>query len=1154
MTNGQRFTTLIVCWVLLLGATGIPLTHAQSLVDLERRFDAAYEKEEYEPAEQLARQGLRQAERGTDKETLIVWLDHLGDVLYWDDRGMEAVPFFERSLRLEEERQGKQSWNVAVALRKLAECYFWDEKYAEAAPLFTRAIPLIERHDPEGSDLPYCLNCLGDCQRELKQLDRAEPLLRRAIKLETKVSGKNSTDYATYLDSLAHLLTDQKKFSEAEPLYRQALLIREREFGPEDIETSLSISYIANLLHLKGNYDEAEPLYRKVLLIREQNLGPEDLDVADAVFNLALLHYDRNEYRKSSPLFRRAQSIFEKEYGPEHRDVADCLYYIANQLYMEGKYAEAGPLHKRSLAIFEKVLGPENEDVAYSLNDIANMLLEQGKYGEAEPYYRRSLAIREKILDPGHEDIAQSINNLANLYMDQGKYEEAESMFRRSLSIYEKRLGKEHYDVAMSLNNLALVMVEQGRYEEAEPLHRRSLAIYEKNFGKDHSDVAMSLNNLALLFATKGKYDEAEPLYRRSLKIYEDFWGPNHRYVAESLNNLSRLHKERGEFDQAAELIDRAIDIRNQVSVSPMCRADSYWLRATISWELGERSDAVADLRRSMDLVEQQRGQFSGGEMDRAQAFSQLLSPFELMLEWQLELGDVSAALAAIERARARSLLDELQLSGADLQAGRSRAEREQMTATGLKLAARVTELEKRLQAAEEESKPTLEAELAQAKQDVYAHHHKVRTGSPVYRNLLSVGSAPPRLSQVRRKLLKEGDQLLVYYFGEEAGYLVWLTPKEQKLLKLEVAPELAELLGVKPGTLTTKLIKKILTDKESGLLNKLRAPRASKETEKQLEALSRVLLPGSLLDSVTSEKVKRLMVIPDGPLSLLPFDTLVVDTEPRTSYLLDVGPPILYGPSTTVLLNLQRRRGEASEAAKPVLTVGDPSYSSGGIMNENSLVTNLSAGSRYAGAGGALMPLPYSGREAKWVADAFNKRGTLSESLIGAAATEAKVRSAVINRKIVHLACHGLVDQSYGNFFGSLALTPGANPENPDDDGYLTLSEISRLDLSNCELAILSACDTNFGPEQRGEGVWALSRGFLVAGSKRVVASSWRVDDEAAASIVSVFCSFVAKDQERADAADYAEALHKAKKWARNQDKWKAPYYWATFSLVGPK
>ena len=77
--------------------------------------------------------------------------------------------------------------------------------------------------------------------------------------------------------------------------------------------------------------------------------------------------------------------------------------------------------------------------------------------------------------------------------------------------------------------------------------------------------------------------------------------------------------------------------------------------------------------------------------------------------------------------------------------------------------------------------------------------------------------------------------------------------------------------------------------------------------------------------------------------------------------------------------------------------------------------------------------------------------------------------------------------------------------------------------------------------PSKKGEGAWALSRGFLVSGSHR-----------AAASLVSAFCSGVAKG-EKAGQVDYAQALHTAKKWVRDQEKWQSPYYWATFVLLGP-
>ena len=154
----------------------------------------------------------------------------------------------------------------------------------------------------------------------------------------------------------------------------------------------------------------------------------------------------------------------------------------------------------------------------------------------------------------------------------------------------------------------------------------------------------------------------------------------------------------------------------------------------------------------------------------------------------------------------------------------------------------------------------------------------------------------------------------------------------------------------------------------------------------------------------------------------------------------------------------------------------------------------------------------------------------------------------------MLHFACHGLTDQAYGNFFGCLALTPGKQgAANPADDGFLTLPEIYELNLKGCELAILSACETNYGPQQKGEGVWALSRGFLVAGARRVVASNWLVDDEAAASLISYFCGGIAKDEAKGETADHAKALHDAKRWVRQQEKWASPYYWGTFVLVGP-
>jgi CHAT domain-containing protein len=73
------------------------------------------------------------------------------------------------------------------------------------------------------------------------------------------------------------------------------------------------------------------------------------------------------------------------------------------------------------------------------------------------------------------------------------------------------------------------------------------------------------------------------------------------------------------------------------------------------------------------------------------------------------------------------------------------------------------------------------------------------------------------------------------------------------------------------------------------------------------------------------------------------------------------------------------------------------------------------------------------------------------------------------------------------------------------------------------------------------------------VAGARRVVASNWLVDGEAAASLVSYFCAGMAKAEASGKAVDHAKALHDAKRWVRRQEKWQSPYSWGTFVLVGP-
>jgi CHAT domain-containing protein len=96
-------------------------------------------------------------------------------------------------------------------------------------------------------------------------------------------------------------------------------------------------------------------------------------------------------------------------------------------------------------------------------------------------------------------------------------------------------------------------------------------------------------------------------------------------------------------------------------------------------------------------------------------------------------------------------------------------------------------------------------------------------------------------------------------------------------------------------------------------------------------------------------------------------------------------------------------------------------------------------------------------------------------------------------------------------------------------------------------ELVVLSACQTALGREFAGEGLVGLTRGFMYAGARRVVASLWQVDDLATAELMRRFYRGML-----ADGKPPAAALRAAQVEMMKQPRWSRPFYWAGFTVQG--
>jgi tetratricopeptide (TPR) repeat protein len=1076
-------------------------------------------------------------------------------------------------------------------------------KYADAEKLAQR---LMQMSQDQGSDIRIA------CSYEFEGLLAAdqgryadgEKLLKQSLEMYRQLKDSDAS-VAEVLNNLGTVYDSQGRFADSEKMFLQALEIRRRVYGEEHASIARSLINLGSFYWRTANYTKALEYFEQALNMARKLLGPDHPDVALSLSNIGFVYYAEGNYAEAESYHRQALAIREKYYKADHPDIAWSLNNLADMCAQQGRYAEAEPMHQRALRIRETMLGPDHPDVAWSLQNLGNLYVDQGKYAQAEALLQRALRIREKALGPDHPQVSTSLDTLANLYEIQGNYTDSERMRLRELKIDEKTLGPDHPELATTLDNLAGLYCTQGRLAEAEPLYQRAIKITEAKFGRENQAVASVLMGLAYLRKDQQRYAEAEALAKEALAIREKVLVPDHQDIAGALDLLAFVIAQQGRLVEAMPLYDRAIAILEKTRLEPGQLYDFYDDRAELFWKMKRPTDALADLARTLQSIESLRTNVSGAEKDRADFMATAVNtlPYERMIQWQFELGHFEEAISAAERCRSRTLVDQLKVQGTDLLTGLPVAEAKQLNDRDIAARAAVAALEqqsevlpkrKDLNEAQRRDEGTrLQQALTAAQQEQIDAYRAIRNASPAYQLMLGEDFKPVATTVLQNWVKQQNALLLQYFLGKDAGFLFVIAPDAPpQIVKLEITKDQADSLGAEPGPVAAKQMKAALTIDGQDLPQRMTTAEKDDALTTRLAALWKFLIPEAQRESLTTGKYDRLIIVPDGALVNLPFETLVVENTENPVYLLDRGPPIIEGPSSTLLFNLSQREAatKSVSAKQPVLTVGNPNYpaaakgsasaarSAGNQSRSSSdLLTTFRPSACYA-TRGSLKPLPHSGTEVSWVAEAFSKNGLNANKLLKADATEANLRANAPGKAILHLACHGLVDAEHGNFFGALALTPGAKAgSNPADDGFLTLPEIYELNLKGCELAILSACQTNYGPEQRGEGVWALSRGFLVAGSRRVVASNWLVDDEAAASLVYIFCSKVAQQEKAATAeksatekpdaqtgsatsgsesvtVDYAKALHDAKLWVRHQTKWQHPYYWATFTLIGPK
>ena len=725
------------------------------------------------------------------------------------------------------------------------------------------------------------------------------------------------------------------------------------------------------------------------------------------------------------------------------------------------------------------------------------------------------------------EDSPSKLLELSLADLDSGKYAQAIENAQRCATDF--RASADSRSLAAALRVLGLARLYSGSYAPAIESLTEALALSRQlhDFG---SEIAR-LNDLGMATYFQGRYREALDRYEeaeaRVREVPNDKWSPWARQVTTA--NIAILYQTLGQFDHALALYSGLLDTGG--ALAPEEQAQLLSNVGALRRRLGDPVKALETYRKAQSLYA--RAKHADGEilvlnnigivqaMDLADPKSAEAS-FTKALDLAERSGDRPLAIEArLNRGEARFRAGQFRLSSEDLRAVADRSHQlgqqtqewkalyglardaashsDMAAARGLLL--RAVQLVESLR--ESAGSTGLRSTFLADKRAVYdllieisptpdeAFLWMEQSRARTLADQSSQGLPKETIAEFRSALPPD-TAVIEYWTGSKAAMVLWISASSIGMRRW--TPDLAAL----------DRVRRMLADPQ----------RADWRTT--LQPIADQLLAG--IPVLADPAIRRLRIIPDGPLALLPFETLPLNP----SDLLIQRFAISYAPSAALSNRIKpgparfRWPWQTSFAG-----VADPEAGAG------------------AGEGRKWAPLPRSRAETN---DAAGIVGGRREIRLGPDARKADLGAAT-RYPILHLATHAQADPQDPE--RSFILLAPALPKTQQYD-YLFSKEISASSFANTDLVTLSACETNVGVFVPGEGMRGFSEAFLAAGARSVLNSLWSVGDVSTGELMTRFYSRLASGDTATD------ALRGAKLDFIGHSQSSHPAHWAAFVLNG--
>ncbi len=914
------------------------------------------------------------------------------------------------------------------------------------------------------------------CDEALRQarsdLGRAESLAQAANVLAEEIGDARSRALAEKAVGHAHYLAG--RYDQALEHYRRCQRLF-RQCGDE-VGAAMSLSGGSlQVLILQGRYREATA--DLAVARRTLTRHGDPLLLARLTSNEANILMRQDRHREAIERYRSVLPEFRRSGRPQ--DVAAALSNIAVCAVFVNEFA-AGLDAYRELSSYcathEMPLLALRADY-----NIAYLYFFRGEYTRAIDAYQETRRRCEELGDPYH--LALCDLDQAEIYLELNLADEGSRLAGHALDAFEA-LGSP-YEAAKAVAFLAIAAHQTHDPATALKLFGQA----QERFAREGNRVWAALISFyqGLVLLEEGRTEPGRYRAEEALVFFRGEGWPSRTLLCELL--LASIDLREGDFQSALERARSALRRLEELDL-PAIRFRAHLVLGQVQEALGREADALATYRRAHETLESLRSHLRSEELkiaflaDKLEVFESLVW---LILRKSPDERAARAAFTFVENAKSRSLADMIAFRATALApttstesrlVERMRHEREELNSHYRRLGAVQTRAAGGLDLERREARLRDELiERSRACEDrLIGTLNELRARDSEFASLQSATTLDLETIQ---QSLPEDAVLLEYFEARGVIYAFVLTSTS-----LRVEP-------VGDGHVVRKALEQFLLQMSKFRVGPAYVAEFEDLIQRSTDAALRTLHRQLLTPIAARLDAEHLILVPHGILHRVPFHALLDGDRALVDRL-----PISYAPSASVFA-MCNAKAPGSTGAPLLLGVPD----------------------RLA---------PQIAEEIDAVARALP--GCLR--LVGADATEGRLRREGRTAQTIHIATHGMF-RSDNPMFSAIQL----------GRSRLTLFDLYDLELG-ADLVVLSGCGTGLHVVANGDELIGLTRGLLYAGARSVLVTLWDVHDRSTALFMQHLYRHLDGEPNR------ARAVRTAMLELRREHP--SPYYWAPFILIG--